>query len=278
MAAEDRMFVVSGVCCAAEETVLRKSLDRSLGPGSYAFSLVTGELAVCGGRKATRRSRRACARPASRHGVEGIPPATPEPWCRSHADALYAGAAALLIVAAMSCGAAGLHNNLLVHGILLLAIGDRRMENRSQSRARSSDRLAGYERPYVSRRYGGDCHREVVRRSNGHRALRRLVDARRLQQSRTRRAIQSLLNISPTEACVIRDGGEVDCACIGSRTRRSRHYSAGRYGSARRDDHWRECRRSTRQQLPVRQCRGRSGSGSRSMRDRSTGSAPCGFA
>ncbi len=42
----DRTWVVSGVCCATEEVVLRKSFDRWLGSDAYAFNPITGELSV----------------------------------------------------------------------------------------------------------------------------------------------------------------------------------------------------------------------------------------
>lgn len=41
-----RTYVVSGVCCAAEESLLRKSLDAALGSGRYTFSLLSSELRV----------------------------------------------------------------------------------------------------------------------------------------------------------------------------------------------------------------------------------------
>lgn len=39
-------YVVGGVCCSTEEGVLRRSLDGALGPQAYDFSLLTGELTV----------------------------------------------------------------------------------------------------------------------------------------------------------------------------------------------------------------------------------------
>jgi Zn2+/Cd2+-exporting ATPase len=45
---DKRTFVVSGVCCSTEESVLRKCLDGGIGPEAYTFSLATAELAVQG--------------------------------------------------------------------------------------------------------------------------------------------------------------------------------------------------------------------------------------
>ncbi|HUI65184.1 MAG TPA: heavy metal translocating P-type ATPase [Bacteroidota bacterium] len=42
----DMAYLVSGVCCSTEENVLRKALDRSLGGSRYVFSPVTCELKV----------------------------------------------------------------------------------------------------------------------------------------------------------------------------------------------------------------------------------------
>lgn len=46
MAGKQTAYIVSGVCCATEEGVLRKRLDGDLGPGGYRFNLLTGELCV----------------------------------------------------------------------------------------------------------------------------------------------------------------------------------------------------------------------------------------
>ena len=43
---ESRTFLVSGVCCSTEEGVLRKALDSLLGAGTYGFNSVTCELRV----------------------------------------------------------------------------------------------------------------------------------------------------------------------------------------------------------------------------------------
>jgi Cd2+/Zn2+-exporting ATPase len=49
MSRSDRhVFVVSGVCCSAEEGILRKALDGSLGGGAYVYNPVTCELRVDG--------------------------------------------------------------------------------------------------------------------------------------------------------------------------------------------------------------------------------------
>jgi Cd2+/Zn2+-exporting ATPase len=43
---ERQKYLVGGVCCSTEEGVLRRSLDGALGRDAYDFSLLTGELAV----------------------------------------------------------------------------------------------------------------------------------------------------------------------------------------------------------------------------------------
>ncbi len=39
-------YVVSGICCSTEETILRKKMDALAGPGGYLFNSLTGVLAV----------------------------------------------------------------------------------------------------------------------------------------------------------------------------------------------------------------------------------------
>jgi len=45
---ERNVYLVSGVCCSSEESVLRKSLDAGLGTGTYLYNPVTCELTVKG--------------------------------------------------------------------------------------------------------------------------------------------------------------------------------------------------------------------------------------
>ena len=41
---ERQRFFVSGICCATEETLLRKKLDGIAGSDAYQFRVLTGEL------------------------------------------------------------------------------------------------------------------------------------------------------------------------------------------------------------------------------------------
>lgn len=87
-------WVLSGVCCATEENVLRKSLDGWIGPQAYSFNPVTSELDIQDGASETdvvRQLRRA-GFDAKRKAVS-IPD---ESFWRRHRDAFIAGIAAVL--------------------------------------------------------------------------------------------------------------------------------------------------------------------------------------
>ena len=98
-------FVISGVCCSTEETVLRKSLDGTIGGDAYRFNPVTCELAVSGG-----VSRERIVQSVRQAGFDAremqYRPADAGFWQR-HAAALWTGIAGALTVAGILVERAG---------------------------------------------------------------------------------------------------------------------------------------------------------------------------
>ncbi|HMK38441.1 MAG TPA: hypothetical protein VK569_03815, partial [Bacteroidota bacterium] len=99
---KDPAYLVSGVCCPAEEHVLRKALDRTLGGRRYSFNPVSGELRVERGIPEDRvlESLRGA-------GFSGKPRGTSdseEPFLRRHREGITAAVSALLCVAGLVAG------------------------------------------------------------------------------------------------------------------------------------------------------------------------------
>jgi Cd2+/Zn2+-exporting ATPase len=97
MSTSSARFVVSGVCCATEEGVLRACLDRRIGRDGYAFNLVTGELRVEG--TVNPREIVASVRSAGFDARERRETPPVEPFFRRHRDALITLGAGLMTVA-----------------------------------------------------------------------------------------------------------------------------------------------------------------------------------
>jgi Cd2+/Zn2+-exporting ATPase len=102
MAEKNTTYVVSGVCCASEEGVLRKRLDGELGADVYRFNLVSGELLVSG--NVPSGAVRGAVRRAGFGVREKQAPADQEAFVRRHRDGLFAAAAALLWLAGVLLG------------------------------------------------------------------------------------------------------------------------------------------------------------------------------
>ncbi len=108
-------FLVSGVCCSTEQAVLHKTLDKELGRGAYQFDLLTQELSVPGTHQPDRicelvRSAGFQARLWSTHAPE-------ETFWIKHADSIRTTVAAVLAIGGMTTDV-----GLLSHGLLLAAI------------------------------------------------------------------------------------------------------------------------------------------------------------
>ena len=103
----DRMFLVSGVCCSAEEAVLCKRLDQSLGVGSYRFDLLTGELLVQKTGPSDAAIRATVHNAGFRAQREGDGGDVREPWWRLHPESVSAGVSGLLFLGSAAADAMG---------------------------------------------------------------------------------------------------------------------------------------------------------------------------
>jgi Cd2+/Zn2+-exporting ATPase len=112
-------YVVSGVCCSTEEGVLRKCLDASIGPGAYTFNLATSELGV-----AEEVDEGRLVRQVREAGFVARPQGAPDPqesfWER-HRRGVIAGAAALLLAVGVLVQEVGA-SPTAARGILLASI------------------------------------------------------------------------------------------------------------------------------------------------------------
>ena len=200
----ERIFLVTGVCCTSEETVLRKGLERSLGAQGFRFSPVTCELHVA---QSVAREAVVDAVRAAGFGIrERVQIAEREPFLRRHRRAFQIGAAAF----AGLLGATLLENGARRpgEGFLLLAIA-----------------VGGWEiavKAYKAARHGVlDTNVLMVIATAGAIAVNKWEEAvavivlfslslvlESYASARTRRAVQSLMSLSPDEAIVVRDDKE----------------------------------------------------------------------
>ncbi len=199
-----RVFAVSGICCAAEESTLRKSLDRSLGKDTYAFSLATGELKIDRDGISDERVA-ACVRKAGFHAEKAGAPAVAERGWRNHADALFAGGATSLVLSAAAAERIGAGVSV-VHGILALAIalGGWKvfLKGFRAARAGSLDMnvlmsVAVAGAIAIGKWYEGAAVIVLF-------ALSLMLES--YSNARTQRAVSSLLKLSPEQAGVLRNG------------------------------------------------------------------------
>lgn len=119
MSSEQSKWMVSGVCCTTEEHVLRKSLDTWLGPDAYAFNPVTCELTVA--QNIRRGDLLTRLRQAGFDAKQKSEVLTEEPFLRRHRAAFVTLAAAAMMVAAMIAERLGSGGNIS-RGMLLAAI------------------------------------------------------------------------------------------------------------------------------------------------------------
>ncbi len=200
----ERIFVVTGVCCASEEHVLRKSLDRSLGSGAFRFSPVTCELNVA--RAVPHETVVDAVRRAGFGVRERVLIPEREPFFRRHRRALQISASAFFGL----LGATLLENGARTpgKGFLLLALA-----------------VGGWEiavKASKAVRHGVlDTNVLMVLAAAGAVAVNKWEEGvavivlfsvslvlESYAAARTRRAVQSLMSLSPPEAIVVHDGRE----------------------------------------------------------------------
>ncbi len=193
-------YLVSGVCCSTEEAVLRKSLDRSLGTGRYAYNPVSCELRVETGISPDRVMESLHAA-----GFSGKPKGRAEkadPFLQRHAQGVAAGAAGLLGLAGLAVvGGASrvlLGAAILVGGwrILRRALGSIRMRTLDMN-------------VLICLAVAGAL--AIGRWEEGAAVIVLFAVSLMLESysgTRTRRALRSLMSLSPDTAAVMSDGGE----------------------------------------------------------------------
>ena len=205
-AKNDQRFLVSGVCCATEEGSLCRSLDRSLGAGTYTFNLVTAELstpAALDPRDVVAKVRAA--------GFDAKPKAEfrpPRSFMERHPEGARTGAALLL-------GLAGLGAELLgsgppvPQGLYLAAVlfSGWRVVGRA---VRSARTLTPDMNLLMSLAVAGALALGEWREAA---AVMVLFGVSLMLESsstrRTRRAVEDLMAEAPDTASVLRDGREL---------------------------------------------------------------------
>lgn len=197
-----RTFVVTGVCCASEENVLRKSLDRNVGDGAYKFSPVTSELRVT---RAVSRETIVQAVQSAGFGVrERVRVEEKEPFFTRHRRTLEIAVAVVLGVV----GSTLLESGARIPGRGLLA---------------AAMAFGGWEiavKAFKALRQGAlDTNVLMMIAMAGAIGVNKWEEAvavivlfsfslvlESYASARTRRAVQSLMALSPAEAIVIRNG------------------------------------------------------------------------
>ena len=197
-------YLVSGVCCSTEEAVLRKALDRSLGHQRYSFNPVSCELRVAGDIPGVRiiESLRSA-------GFSGKPRTSVESEDQAflrHREGIIAALAALLTLAGMASG--GIPSRVFLGGAIL--VGGYRIIRRALGSIRTH---ALDMNVLITVAVAGAL---AIGRWEEAAAVIVLFAASLMLESysgaRTRRALRSLMSLSPETAAVVRDGGEMTLA------------------------------------------------------------------
>jgi Zn2+/Cd2+-exporting ATPase len=201
-----RTYLVSGVCCSSEEAVVRKALNADLGGAHYTFSLITSELTIDESVEEGKllRALRRAGFAARRKSVTPVQ----EPWLLRHRQALTVAVAGVFAIAG---GIMEWHepSSLLARGLLAISIV-----------------IGG--RPVALKAVGAICSRSLDMNvlmviavigamaidcwTEGAAVIVLFSLALMLESysaSRTRRAVQSLMDLSPQSASVRRAGIEV---------------------------------------------------------------------
>ncbi|MGA9116828.1 MAG: heavy metal translocating P-type ATPase [Bacteroidota bacterium] len=199
-----RPLFVSGVCCSTEEAVVRKRLDAAAGRGCYDFHAGSGELFLASG--ADEVSVRRALRDAG-FGVRSAADLEREGgFLERHGEAVRIGGAALLAGAGMLTGG----DQDPVSRVLLLAAvaaGGWRVVLRAAGAllTRTLDMNVLMTLAVIGALAIGEWSEAA--------AVVVLFSVSLMLESystlRTRRAIRSLMSLSPPRACVLKEAGEV---------------------------------------------------------------------
>ena len=198
-------YLVSGVCCATEEALLRRQLDAGIGPERYSYSPVTCELRVRG--QVPHDSVSASVRAAG-FGLRERQRRMPrEPFLQRHGRAILTGAAAAVAVAGgllLDSGSVSGGRALLASAIL---IGGWEVLVRA---CRAAFRGALDINVLMTVAVIGAL---AVGKWEEGAAVIVLFSVSLMLESystaRTRRAVESLMHLSPEEAVVLRGTGEL---------------------------------------------------------------------
>ena len=193
-------YLVSGVCCPAEEAVLRRGLDRLLGSGSYTFNPVSCELTVDAG---TSRERVLGSLRAS--GFTGKPRGSAEDegsFLERHGEGITAAASGILVLAGLA--ASGSLSRVFLGGAIL--VGGMRILRRAAGSIRSR---ALDMNVLICVAVAGAL--AVGKWEEGAAVVVLFAVSLMLESysaTRTRSALRSLMSLSPATASVLRDGRE----------------------------------------------------------------------
>ncbi len=198
-------FFVSGVCCAAEETIVRKHLDALVGADRYTFNPLTYELCLRDGMKSKQVVQKLMDAGFAARSKQDLE--RPLTFRERHMDGAVAGVAALFALTGIILEQIGMPD-LVVHGTLLgaIVIGGWKVAVRAWKSVRTFAfdmnvlmSVAVMGAMLIGK--WGEAAAVVVLY-----AISLMLES--YSNARTRRAIQSLVILSPPQACVILDGKE----------------------------------------------------------------------
>ncbi len=196
-----KRFIVSGVCCATEEHILRKRLDASLGHDRYTFSLLSSELRVDADVVDTQvlgDLRGAGFRGRLKQEIR-----PPQSFLERHGQALWTAAAGLLAAAGMAMESLGL-SPLLVRTLLFASILTGGWQILLKATAALRTRTLDMNVLMALAVIGAMA---IDRWSEGAAVVVLFSVALMLESystTRTRRALESLVTLSPQQAHVLR--------------------------------------------------------------------------
>ena len=201
-----KAYVVAGVCCATEEGVLRKSLDSALGKDRFTFSLVSAELRVDEAVPESDVLRG--IRHAGFHGRPKTAILPNEPFLQRHGHALRTLAGAILTIAGSVAAyypVTGPAGRILLLAAIVVSGWGVFPKAVSALRNRTLDMNVLMSLAVIGAL-------AIDRWSEGAAVMVLFSVALMLETystSRARRAVQSLIALSPAQACVVREGAEV---------------------------------------------------------------------
>jgi Cd2+/Zn2+-exporting ATPase len=202
---ERKRFLVSGVCCAAEEQILRKCFDSSVGSDRYTFSLVSSELRIdpaVSNEQVLHDLRRAGFQGRLKQDVR-----PPQSFLERHGRSLWTALAVVLAAAGMASGAFGwspLSEKILLGAAIVAGGWQILLKVIAALRARALDMNVLMTLAVIGA--------VSIGRWNEAAAVIILFSVALMLESysasRTRRAMESLVAISPQQANVLANGSE----------------------------------------------------------------------